>query len=153
MDVLASIQTTFALLEYFVRSRDRAYRLLAVEQERSERLLLSIFPPPIAERLKVSQGVIAERSEEVSVLFADITGFTPAAERLPPEEVVAILDEIFSASTSRRRARPGRSRRSGTATRRRRDPDAQPTGPRRPPAPRSPCGSLAALCRGGPQPG
>jgi guanylate cyclase len=89
--------TTFALLEYFVRSRDRAYRLLAVEQERSERLLLSIFPKPIAERLKVSQGVIAERSDEVSVLFADITGFTPAAERLPPEQVVEILDEIFSA--------------------------------------------------------
>jgi guanylate cyclase len=89
--------TTFGLLEYFVRSRDRAYELLAVEQERSERLLLSIFPRPIAERLKVSQGVIAERSEEVSVLFADITGFTPAAERLPPEEVVKILDEIFSA--------------------------------------------------------
>ena len=97
LNVLGPAVTTFGLLEYFVRSRDRAYSLLAVEQERSERLLLSIFPPPIAERLKVSQGVIAERSEEVSVLFADITGFTPAAERLPPEEVVAILDEIFSA--------------------------------------------------------
>jgi guanylate cyclase len=97
LNVLGPAVTTFALLEYFVRSRDRAYRLLAVEQERSERLLLSIFPRPIAERLKVSQGVIAERSDEVSVLFADITGFTPIAERLPPEEVVALLDEIFSA--------------------------------------------------------
>jgi adenylate cyclase len=97
LNVLGPTMTTFALLEYFVRSRDRAYGLLAVEQERSERLLLSIFPKPIAERLKVSQGVIAERSEEVSVLFADITGFTPAAERLPPEQVVEILDEIFSA--------------------------------------------------------
>ena len=97
LNVLGPAVTTFALLEYFVRSRDRAYGLLAVEQERSERLLLSIFPPPIAERLKVSQGVIAERSDEVSVLFADITGFTPVAERLPPEDVVALLDEIFSA--------------------------------------------------------
>jgi guanylate cyclase len=97
LNVLGPAVTTFALLEYFVRSRDRAYGLLAVEQERSERLLLSIFPRPIAERLKVSQGVIAERSEEVSVLFADIVGFTPTAERLPPEEVVALLDEIFSA--------------------------------------------------------
>ena len=97
LNVLGPTMTTFALLEYFVRSRDRAYALLAVEQERSERLLLSIFPRPIAERLKVSHGVIAERSEEVSVLFADITGFTPAAERLPPEQVVEILDEIFSA--------------------------------------------------------
>jgi adenylate cyclase len=89
--------TTFALLEHFVRARDRAHRLLAAEQERSEALLLSIFPSPIAERLKISQEVIAERSEEVSVLFADITGFTPAAERLPAEEVVVLLDEIFSA--------------------------------------------------------
>jgi class 3 adenylate cyclase len=97
LNVLGPAVTTFGLLEYFVRSRDRAHELLAVEQERSERLLLSIFPRPIAERLKVSQGVIAERSEEVSVLFADISGFTPAAEKLPPEEVVAILDGIFSA--------------------------------------------------------
>ena len=88
--------TTFALLEYFVRSRDRAYRLLAAEQARSDRLLLSIFPRAIAERLKVAHGVIAERSDEVSVLFADIAGFTPAAERLPAEEVVVLLDEIFS---------------------------------------------------------
>jgi adenylate cyclase len=97
LDILGPALTTFALLEYFVRSRDRAYRLLAEEQERSERLLLSIFPRPIAERLKVSRGVIAERSDEVSVLFADITGFTPAAERLPAEEVVVLLNEIFSA--------------------------------------------------------
>jgi adenylate cyclase len=89
--------TTFALLEHFVRSRDRAHALLAAEQERSETLLLSIFPQAIAERLKVSREVIAERSEEVSVVFADITGFTPVAERLPAEEVVLLLDEIFSA--------------------------------------------------------
>ncbi|HSE80646.1 MAG TPA: adenylate/guanylate cyclase domain-containing protein [Gaiellaceae bacterium] len=97
LDILGPAVTTFALLEYFVRSRDRAHRLLAEEKERSERLLLSIFPRPIAERLKVSQDVIAERSDEVSVLFADITGFTPAAERLPAEEVVVLLNEIFSA--------------------------------------------------------
>jgi adenylate cyclase len=89
--------TTFGLLEHFVRSRDRAHRRLAAEQERSETLLLSIFPRPIAERLKISRNVIAERSEEVSVVFADITGFTPLAERLPAEEVVVLLDEIFSA--------------------------------------------------------
>ncbi|MGH3041521.1 MAG: adenylate/guanylate cyclase domain-containing protein [Gaiellaceae bacterium] len=88
--------TTFAFLEYFVRSRDEAHRLLATEQERSAKLLLSIFPRPIAERLKLSHGIIAERSEEVSVLFADITGFTPAAERLPAEDVAVLLDEVFS---------------------------------------------------------
>jgi class 3 adenylate cyclase len=97
LNIFGPAVVTFALLEYFVRSRDRAHRLLAAEQERSEALLLSIFPRAVAERLKISQGVIAERSEEVSVLFADITGFTPTAERLPAEEVVVMLDEIFSA--------------------------------------------------------
>jgi adenylate cyclase len=96
LNIFGPSVTTFALLEHFVRSRDRAHRLLAAEQERSEALLLSIFPRAIAERLKMSQDVIAERSEEVSVLFADITGFTPTAERLPAEEVVVMLDEIFS---------------------------------------------------------
>ncbi|HEY7562978.1 MAG TPA: adenylate/guanylate cyclase domain-containing protein [Gaiellaceae bacterium] len=88
--------TAFLLMEYFVRSRDRAHEALAVERERSEALLLSIFPRSIAERLKVSHGVIAERQDEVSVLFADIAGFTPAAEGLGPEEIVDLLDEIFS---------------------------------------------------------
>jgi adenylate cyclase len=89
--------TTFALLEHFVRSRDRAHRLLAAEQELSETLLLSIFPRPIAERLKRSREVIAERCDEVTVLFADITGFTPTAEQLPAEEVVVLLNDVFSA--------------------------------------------------------
>jgi guanylate cyclase len=97
LNIFGPSVTTFALLEHFVRARDRAHRRLAAEQERSESLLLSIFPRPIAERLKVSQEVIAERSEDVSVLFADLTGFTPVAERLPAEQVVVLLDEIFSA--------------------------------------------------------
>jgi adenylate cyclase len=97
LNIIGPAVTTFALLEHFVRSRDRAHRFLAAEQERSETLLLNIFPRAIAERLKVSQKVIAERCEEVSVLFADITGFTPVAERRPAEEVVVLLDEIFSA--------------------------------------------------------
>jgi guanylate cyclase len=97
LNVVGPTLTTFGLLEHFVRSRDRAHRLLAAEQERSETLLLSIFPRAIAERLKGSREVIAERSDEVSVLFADLAGFTPATERLPAEDVVVLLNDIFSA--------------------------------------------------------
>lgn len=88
--------TAFLLLEYFVRGREQAHRLLAAERERSERLLLNILPASIADRLKTTTGVIAERQEEVSVLFADLGGFTPAVESLPPEDVVGLLDAIFS---------------------------------------------------------
>jgi adenylate cyclase len=89
LNVGAVSLTAFLLLQYFVRA-------LGDERERSERLLLNVLPAPIAERLKRESGVIAERCPEVSVLFADLAGFTPVAERLPPEEVVSLLDGIFS---------------------------------------------------------
>jgi adenylate cyclase len=88
--------TAFLLLQYFVRARERAHRELEAERERSERLLLNVFPAPIADRLKRHSGIIADRCPEVSVLFADLAGFTPTAERLPPEEVVTLLNGVFS---------------------------------------------------------
>lgn len=88
--------TAFLLLQYFVRGRERAHAALVAERERSERLLLNVLPAAIAERLKSETGIIADRHAEVSVLFADLAGFTPAAERLPPERVVGLLDDVFS---------------------------------------------------------
>jgi len=72
-------------------------RLLAREKERSEQLLLSILPEVIAARLKQSPGVIADSSDDVTVLFADLAGFTAASSDLPPEEVVSMLDSVFTA--------------------------------------------------------
>jgi adenylate cyclase len=96
LNVGAVSLTAFLLLQYFVRARERLHVLLAEERERSERLLLNVLPAPIVERLKRESGVIADRCPEVTVLFADLVGFTPATERLPPEEVVSLLDGIFS---------------------------------------------------------
>jgi class 3 adenylate cyclase len=83
-----------------VRSRqalDREHRLLLAEQERSERLLLNVLPAPIAERLKAGEGVIADAFPEVTVLFADIVDFTRRSRRIGPGQVVAALNELFSA--------------------------------------------------------
>ena len=79
----------YLLLQYFVRERDR-------ERARSERLLLNVLPSPIADRLKRHEGVIADRFAEATVLFADIVDFTPLAADLPPEDVVKILDDVFT---------------------------------------------------------
>ena len=94
--------TTYFVLQYFVRERDQAmealdreHRLLQAEQEKSERLLLNVLPKEIADRLKETEGIIAERFPEVTVLFADIVGFTPLAGRMEPEAVVELLDELF----------------------------------------------------------
>ncbi|MFP5318016.1 MAG: adenylate/guanylate cyclase domain-containing protein [Acidimicrobiia bacterium] len=75
---------------------DREHRLLQAEREKSERLLLNVLPRAIADRLKASEEVIADSFPEASVLFADIVGFTPYAQRTPPEEVVRVLNELFS---------------------------------------------------------
>jgi guanylate cyclase len=56
-----------------------------------------VLPQPIAARLKDESGVIAERHESVSVLFADLVGFTEHAMAMPAEELVALLDRIFTA--------------------------------------------------------
>jgi class 3 adenylate cyclase len=82
--------TAFTLLLYSVRARDAALAS-------SERLLLNVLPGPIAERLKRHEGRIAEAHEEVTVLFADVVDFTPFAEHTPPDRVVDVLDEVFSA--------------------------------------------------------
>ena len=80
------------LLGEAVRSR----RALALEREESERLLLNVLPAPIAARLKQSDEVIADGFPEVTVLFADIVDFTRRSERIAPEQVVQVLNELFS---------------------------------------------------------
>ncbi|MCM8594723.1 adenylate/guanylate cyclase domain-containing protein [Accumulibacter sp.] len=73
-----------------------AHRLLQVEQDRSERLLLNILPAPVARRLKDSDQTIADGFAEVSVMFADIVNFTRVAEGLTPQQVFTMLNKIFS---------------------------------------------------------
>ncbi|HEY9300290.1 MAG TPA: PAS domain S-box protein, partial [Phormidium sp.] len=69
---------------------------LRLQQEQSENLLLNILPSSIAERLKQKQSIIADNFEEVSVMFADIVGFTEMSSRKSPAELVEILNVIFS---------------------------------------------------------
>jgi adenylate cyclase len=70
--------------------------LLEFEKEKSERLLLNILPHTIAERLKQGDHSIAERYASVTVLFADLIGFTDFANNTDPESLVALLNELFS---------------------------------------------------------
>lgn len=80
-----------------LRDQEKAYlEQLRIEQEKSERLLLSILPEPIAERLKQNPRTIADSFPDVSVLFADIVGFTKLWSRISPTELVELLNEIFS---------------------------------------------------------
>ena len=79
-------------------SRKNFQQSLVIEQERhkSETLLLNILPREISVILKDRPGTIADRFEEASVLFADIVGFTILSARMSPEEMVQLLNEVFS---------------------------------------------------------
>ena len=69
---------------------------MRIEREKSERLLLSILPAHVAERLKLQPGTIADGFADVSVMFADVVDFTRLAEELTPNQVVSFLDEVFT---------------------------------------------------------
>jgi guanylate cyclase len=96
MNVLGVTGTTYFLLDHSVGERDRAAEAVALERERSERLLLNVLPKPIAERLKAGESLIADASDEAGVLFADIAGFTPMSGEMVPEEIVQLLDRVFT---------------------------------------------------------
>ncbi len=73
-----------------------ANAIIEGERAKSDRLLLSILPPSIAAQLKESSGIIAHSHAEATVLFADLVGFTAFSQTVPPEELVRLLDRIFT---------------------------------------------------------
>ena len=84
--------------------RKQAEEALAIEQERSEKLLLNVLPQAIADQLKqsldllqerTSKALIAESYDEVTVLFADIVSFTNLSANISAADLVGLLNRIF----------------------------------------------------------
>ncbi len=71
--------------------------MLQIEKEKSERLLLNILPRPIADRLKGGEKTIADNYHSVTVLFADLVGFTQFSSQTEASELVNLLNQIFTA--------------------------------------------------------
>jgi adenylate cyclase len=71
-------------------------QLLEQEEERADRLILNVLPRPIADRLKRGDSVIADHFDDVTVMFADLVGFTALAAKKPAADVVALLDNVFT---------------------------------------------------------
>ena len=93
----------YSLLWYFASEKDKLRHLvdathqeMLAEKEKSEKLLLNILPRAIAERLKRNEQHISQGHADVTVMFADIVGFTRMTEELSPVETVKILNEVFS---------------------------------------------------------
>jgi adenylate cyclase len=83
------LTVTFVLLRYVDIRRRTA-------EARSEELLTNAIPTTIATRLKRGEHRIAESYPSTTIVFADLAGFTPWAQRTAPARVVALLDDLFS---------------------------------------------------------
>ncbi len=87
----------FATVWYALRETSRAEAAMEVEYDRSEALLANILPASVAAKLKdPAHGVIADRYDDASILFADIAGFTERASEIPPTELVRFLDRLYT---------------------------------------------------------
>jgi len=77
----------------------RAFQLeqqLETEKQRSDALLLNILPAEIAARLKAQEEPLADAHDNVSVLFADLAGFTDLSRKMSADEIVNLLNDLFS---------------------------------------------------------
>jgi class 3 adenylate cyclase len=70
----------------------------AIEMERSEseRLLLNVLPATVSKRLRQGENPIADDFESVTIVFADIVGFTAMASQLTADEVISMLSRLFN---------------------------------------------------------
>ncbi len=79
-----------------ITKRKKMESALRKERNKTENLLLNLLPEPIAERLKEEPGVIADKFEKATILFADLVNFTQISTTMPATKLVYLLNEIFS---------------------------------------------------------
>ncbi|MEM9908398.1 MAG: adenylate/guanylate cyclase domain-containing protein, partial [Cyanobacteria bacterium P01_D01_bin.44] len=99
-EVARAFGDMFERIAQEIREREAAEAALRDEQEKSESLLLNVLPAAIATRLKnnlSNRGAIADSFGEVTILFADIVGFTELSTKIKPTDLVCQLNSIFSA--------------------------------------------------------
>jgi guanylate cyclase len=86
----------YFVMRYFQSQTEKAMYALVIEQGKTDKLLLNILPKVIADRLKQSSEKIADLYESVTILFADIVGFTTLSAGMSPDDLVDILSRVFS---------------------------------------------------------
>jgi adenylate cyclase len=94
--VIATSAILIAIVFYAVRQTSRAEAAAQKEYRRSEALLANILPIPVAERLKSPHGIIADRYDDASILFADMAEFTARTNGMPPVKVLQFLNVVFT---------------------------------------------------------
>ena len=74
-----------------------ATEIAEIERKKADQLLLNMLPRKVAEELKEFGQVKPLNYESVTVMFADLVGFTKFAWKMQPQELVTKLNYIFEA--------------------------------------------------------
>ncbi len=94
IELRARLQSMLALSDSFKTIQKQVLEI-AEEKEKSDKLLLNILPPTVAEELKEKGQTTPRQYEDVSIVFTDFSGFTTISEEMSPSELVNTLDKIF----------------------------------------------------------
>ena len=96
LNLIGPAAFAFVVLRFAVARTEQLIDQLGAERAKSDALLLNVLPAGIAAALRDGPRTIADHREEVTVLFADITGFTPMSAQMSPDDLVEMLNEVFS---------------------------------------------------------
>jgi adenylate cyclase len=102
-EVLARVQNLLQVRLLNLETQ-KLYEQVLIEQDLSEMLLYNVLPQAIAERLKGRSKLTADHFNQaivdsyasVTVLFADIVGFTAFSQVVSPEVMVGVLNDLFT---------------------------------------------------------
>ena len=97
MNIGVCSTVVFVLTVHFVSGKAAALDQIEIERAKSTNLLANILPETIARRLMDQDRPIADRLDDVTILFADIVGFAEFASTRSADNVVTVLDDVFSA--------------------------------------------------------
>jgi class 3 adenylate cyclase len=89
MNILGVKGVIYAVVFFFARELENEYK-------KSEEVLTNLLPPPIVRRIKRGEFPIVDHVAGVSILFADLVGFTKASTELHPNFLIGLfLRDIF----------------------------------------------------------
>ncbi len=94
-ELISAVQTRLGKHEEVRRNAEVAFAADRARYEATSEILHKVLPASIADRLIAGEKNIADYFENISILFADIAGFTPISAQMTAHSVVALLNYVF----------------------------------------------------------
>ena len=93
-DIINTIREMEFQKEYNQLEQKRLLEVIRLQEK--EQLLHDILPSHVADRIIGGEKTIADECEDMTIMFADIVGFTTLSEHMKPSEIIELLNNIYS---------------------------------------------------------